>query len=50
MLVPLQLPSVNHNPSCDGCARDAEEDIMGKEFFFRKKYSQGKTELICTIQ
>jgi len=22
---PLQLPSVRHNPSCDGCARDAEE-------------------------
>jgi len=22
---PLQLPSVHHNPSCGGCARDAEE-------------------------
>jgi len=22
---PLQLPSVHHNPSCDRCARDAEE-------------------------
>jgi len=28
MPTPLQLPSVNHDPSCDGismCARDAEE-------------------------
>jgi len=28
MLTPLQLPSVHHNPFCDGastCARDAEE-------------------------
>jgi len=28
MLTPLHLPSVHHNPSCDGartCARDAEE-------------------------
>jgi len=22
MLTPLQLPSVYHNPFCDGCARD----------------------------
>jgi len=22
---PLQLPSVHHNPPCDGCAHDAEE-------------------------
>jgi len=28
MLTPLQLPSVHHNPSCDGCARDAEENRM----------------------
>jgi len=28
LLTPLQLPSVYHNPSCDGCARDAEENRM----------------------
>jgi len=28
MLKPLQLPSVQYNPSCDGCARDAEENRM----------------------
>ena len=26
MLTPLQLPSVYHNPFCDGCARKAEEN------------------------
>jgi len=31
MFTPLQLPSVHHNPSCDGCARDAEEKRMWKE-------------------
>jgi len=31
MLTPLQLPSVYHNPSCDGCARDAEENRMRKK-------------------
>jgi len=25
MLTLLQLPSAHHNPSCDACARDAEE-------------------------
>jgi len=25
MLTLPQLPSVHHNPSCDACARDAEE-------------------------
>jgi len=28
---PLQLPSVQHNPSCDRCAHDAEENRMQKE-------------------
>jgi len=28
LLTPLQLPFVYHNPSCDGCARDAEENRM----------------------
>jgi len=31
MLTSLQLPSVYHNPSCDGCARDAEENRMQKK-------------------
>jgi len=25
IVTPLQLLSVPHNPSCDGCGRDAEE-------------------------
>jgi len=29
-LTPLQLPSVHHNPSCDGCARDDEDNRMRK--------------------
>jgi len=37
ILAPPQLPSVYHNPSCDGCARDAEENRM------RKKNLVGKT-------
>jgi len=28
MLSPLQLPSVHHDPSCDGCAGDAEQNQM----------------------
>jgi len=28
MLTPLQLPSVHHYPSCDGCTHDAEENIL----------------------
>jgi len=31
MLTPLQLPFVYHNPSCDGSARDAEENRMRKK-------------------
>jgi len=37
MLTPLQLPYFYHNPSCDECARDAEEHRM------RKKSLVGKT-------
>jgi len=34
---PLQLPSVHHNPSCDGCAHDAEEEkMMQKEGLVNK--------------
>jgi len=36
MLAPLQLPSAYHNPSCDGCARDAEENRMRKKSFVDK--------------
>jgi len=28
MLTPLQLPSVHHHPSCDGCTHDAEKNRM----------------------
>jgi len=31
MLTPLQLPSVYHNPSCDGCALNAEANRMPKK-------------------
>jgi len=31
MLTPLQLPSVYQNPSCDGCAHDAEPNRMPKK-------------------
>jgi len=27
----LQLPSVYHNPSCDGCTHHAEENRMRKK-------------------
>ena len=43
MLTPLQLPSVYHNPSCDGCARDAEENESERKIWSIKR-SQGKTE------
>jgi len=32
MFTPLQLLSVHHNPSCDGCARVAEEKNAKREF------------------
>ena len=34
MLTPLQLPSVHHNPSCDGSAKDAEkrQENVKREF------------------
>jgi len=31
MPTPLQLPSVHHITSCDGCAPDAEENRIKKE-------------------
>jgi len=36
MLTPLQLPSVHHTPSCDGCAHDAEENRMRKKSYVEK--------------
>jgi len=38
MLTPLQLlyVIVNHNPSCDSCALDAEENRMQKESLVKK--------------
>jgi len=44
MLTPLQLPSIHHNPSCDGCAHDAEKGENAKREFGRKKRSQAKTK------
>jgi len=32
----LQLPSVHHNPSCDGCTRDAEENRMRKKVWLEE--------------
>jgi len=31
MFTPLQLPSVDHISSCDGCAREAQEKRMQKK-------------------
>jgi len=45
MLTPLQLSSVNHIPSCHGCARDDEENIRMQKESLVEKRSQGKTEL-----
>ena len=36
MLTPLQLPFVYHNPSRDGCARDAEENRKRKKSLVNK--------------
>jgi len=36
MLTPQQLPSVYHNPSCGGCARDAEENRIRKKILVDK--------------
>jgi len=35
MLTPLLLPSI-HNPCCDRCARDAEENRMRKRSLVNK--------------
>ena len=37
MLTPLQLLYVHPNPSCDGCARDVEENRMRKKTWKKKK-------------
>jgi len=36
MLTPLQLLYVHPNPSCDGCARDVEENRMRKKALVEK--------------
>jgi len=38
MLTPLQLPSVYHNPVCDGCAHDAKENRMREKNLVDKMY------------
>jgi len=43
MLTPLQPPSIHHNPSCDGCACDPEDNRMWKGVDSTKR-RQGKTE------
>jgi len=40
MLTPLQSPSVYHNPSCDGCERDAEENGTRKTNLVDKTQSR----------
>ena len=40
MSTPLQLSSVNHNPSCDGCAHDAEkrmQTVSGRQNVAKEK-------------
>jgi len=36
MLTPLQLPAVDHNPSCEERARDADENRMRKKSLLDK--------------
>jgi len=38
MFTQLKLPSTQHNPSCDGCVRDAEENRIWKESLAEKKW------------
>jgi len=40
MLTPLQLPSIYHNPFCDGCARDAKEKRMRDNNLVDKMYAR----------
>jgi len=48
MLTPLQLISVHNILSCDGCARDAEEERMRREFG-RKNVTQERLSVICAF-
>jgi len=50
MLTPLQLPSVYHNPSCDGCARDAEENRMRKEELGPQNVTKERGSVIYTFR
>ena len=49
MLAQLQLSSVYHNPSCDGCARDAEENPIRKEFG-RQNVAKERLSVIYTFR
>jgi len=47
----LQLPSVHHNPSCDGCARDAEENTRWKQRELgRQNVAKEWLSVICTFR
>jgi len=46
---PLQLPSVHHNPSCAGCARDAEENRMWKESLVKKNVAKERSSVVATF-
>jgi len=46
MLTPPQLPSVYHNPSCDGCASDGEENRMRKKSLVDKNVAKERLSVI----
>jgi len=48
MLTPLHLPSVHKNRSCDGCARDAEENRVRREFG-QKNAAKERLSVISTF-
>jgi len=50
VLTPLQLPSVHHNTSFDGCAHDAEENRMRKEFVRRSRGGLSEGHLYLSIR
>jgi len=46
VLTLLQLPAVQHNASCDGCVRDAEENKMWKESLVENNVAKEKLNVI----
>jgi len=50
MFTPLQLPSIHHNLSCDGCARDAEENRKAKRGFVRQDVAKERLAVIYTFR